>query len=278
MATIFAGSADRGSARTPALYVFGAAAVLAGAFNLIWGDFATDWQPIQAFGDHVPGRALLAYFTALWLIVAGLALFGRRTRRAGAIGLAIVYGIFAVFWLPRFYWVLHLIGFKLSPIIGVFDGLGQQVALVAAAAIAYASMMAGAREGDAVLLRVARIAFGLCALIFGVAHFTGTSQVASLVPHWMPLGGAFWAIVTGVGFALSGIAIATGWFGIFGARLLALMLAVFSAFVWLPMLFRFPHAHAAWGGNAYNLAIVAAAWIVAERIGNRQGRRNVFPV
>jgi|HubBroStandDraft_4_1064222.scaffolds.fasta_scaffold00003_256 uncharacterized membrane protein len=244
--------------------VFALASIAAGAINLVWGDFATDWQPIQAFGDHVVGRAFLAYLTALWLVVAGAALLGPRTQRAGAAGLAAVYGIFAIFWLPRLYFVPHLLGFNLPRIIGVLDGLGQQLILVAAAVLTYASLTtaAGAREPASAAL--ARVTFGLCAVIFGVAHFTGTSDVVPLVPHWMPFGGTFWAIVTGTGFILSGVAIVTRWFGAPAARLLALMLAIFSAVVWVPQLFRFTHEQAAWGGNAYNLAAVAAAWIVAD--------------
>jgi uncharacterized membrane protein len=245
-------------------YVLGLASIAAGAINLVWGDFATDWQPIQAFGDHVPGRAILAYLTAAWLIIAGAALFGQRTRRAGAAGLAAVYAVFAIFWLSRLRFVPHVLGFKLPIIIGILDGAGQQLILVAAAVITYVSLTiaVGARESAPAML--ARVTFGLCVVIFGVAHFTGTSDVVPLVPTWMPFGATFWAIVTGAGFILSGTAIVTGWYGALGARLLALMLAIFSAVVWVPQLFRFTHDQAAWGGNAYNLAAVAAAWIVAS--------------
>ena len=118
--------------------VFGLASIAAGAINLVWGDFATDWQPILAFGDHVAGRAFFAHLTAVWL-VAGAALLWPRTRHAGAIGLAIVYGMFASFWLPRLYYVPHFFGFNVPRIVGVLDGLGQQLILVAAAVIAYAS-------------------------------------------------------------------------------------------------------------------------------------------
>lgn len=244
--------------------MFALTSIAAGVINLVWGDFATDWQPIQAFGDHVAGRAFLAYLTAVWLVVAGAALLVPRTRRAGAAGLAAVYGIFAIFWLPRLYFVPHFFGFDVPRIIGVLDGLGQQLILVAAAVITYVSLTTdvGAREPAPATL--ARVTFGLCAVIFGVAHFTGTSDVAPLVPHWMPFGGTFWAIVTGTGFILSGVAIVTQFFGALAARLLALMLAIFSAAVWVPQLFRFTHDQAAWGGNAYNLAAVAAAWIVAD--------------
>jgi len=230
---------------------------------VLWGDFATDWQPVQAFGDHVPGRTFLAYATAIWLIVSGAALLRARTRRAGALGLAIVYSVFAIFWLPRLYYVPHFFGFNLPRLIGVLDGLGQQVILVAAATMVYQLQPAGNAREEPMLGSIAPIAFGLSTIAFGVAHFTGLASVAPLVPAWLPFGAGFWAIVTGVAFILSGVAIVTRWLAALGARLLALMLAIFSLLVWLPQLFKFPHEQAAWGGNAYNLAAVGAALIVA---------------
>jgi len=245
-------------------YVFAAAAISAGLCNLVWGDFATNWQPTQAFGDHVPGRTFLAYLTALWLVVAGAALLREQTRRAGALGLAIVYGTFAVFWLPRLYYVPHFLGFNLPLLIGVLDGLGQQVILIAAAIVVYVLQTRSNANHEPMPARIARIAFGLSTIVFGVAHFTGRASVTPLVPAWIPLGANFWAIVTGAGFILSGVAISTRWLAALGARLLALMLAIFSLLVWLPQLFRFTHDQSAWGGNAYNLAAVGAALIIAD--------------
>lgn len=145
----------------------------------------------------------------------------------------------------------------------MLDGLGQQLILVAAAVITYVSLTAAVGAREPPLAALARVTFGLCAVIFGIAHFTEASAVVPLVPRWMPFGGSFWAIVTGTGFILSGVAIVIRWCGAPAARLLTLMLAIFSVVVWVPQLFRFTHDQAAWGGNAYNLAAVAAAWIVA---------------
>jgi hypothetical protein len=41
------------------------------------------------------------------------------------------------------------------------------------------------------------------------------------------------------------------------------MLLVFSAFTLVPALFAYPHLQQVWGGNTYNVAAVAAAWIFA---------------
>jgi surface polysaccharide O-acyltransferase-like enzyme len=85
----------------------------------------------------------------------------------------------------------------------------------------------------------------------------------------MPFGGVFWAVLTGIAFVIAGLAILSGIRDVLAARLLALMLLVFSAFVLTPMIFALPRNHVAWGGNAYNLAAVGAAWIVADWLTTR---------
>jgi uncharacterized membrane protein len=260
----------RGAVSDLGVYVYGVAAVAAGIINLIWGDFATDWQPIQAFGDHVPGRELYAYITAVWLVVGGAAIMWRRTARAGAAALAIVYFIFAVFWLPRFYWVPHILGFRISPLFGVLDGLGEQLILAAAGVMVWAARAADSSSSVPKAPRVARLAFGLCSVIFGLVHFTSLQIVVALVPKWLPPGREFWAMVTGTGFVLAGVAILSGVQDVLGSRLLTLMLIVFSALVLAPQIFVFPHDHEAWGGNAFNLAAAGAAWIVADSLASHR--------
>jgi hypothetical protein len=45
------------------IYLLAFATVVAGLFDLMWGDFDSAHQPIQAFGDHIPGREVMAYIT-----------------------------------------------------------------------------------------------------------------------------------------------------------------------------------------------------------------------
>jgi uncharacterized membrane protein YphA (DoxX/SURF4 family) len=87
-----------------------------------------------------------------------------------------------------------------------------------------------------------------------------------MVPKWMPLGGGFWAILSGIAFILAGIAILSGILDVLAARLLALMLLVFSVLVLAPGALARSHNHVAWGSNGYNLAAVGAVWILAESI------------
>jgi uncharacterized membrane protein YphA (DoxX/SURF4 family) len=248
--------------------VYAAGSIAAGVLDLIWGEFEAAHQPIQALGDHIPGREILAYIAAIWLVAGGAAILWRRTVRQGALALAAIYFIFAVFWLPRFYTAPHALGFRIPLLIGLLAGVSQQLILVAAAAIVHASLSRAPF--------LIRWTFGLSSIASGLAHLTGVRAVAAMVPKWMPFGGDFWAILTGIAFVLAGVAILSGILDALAARLLALMLFVFSVLVLAPRPFSAPGNHIVWGSNAYNLAAVGAAWIFSEWIANRRRERREF--
>lgn len=253
------------------LYTYSAGSIAAGILDLIWREFERAHQPIQGLGDHIPGREILACIAAMWLVAGGAAILWRRTTRAGAVALAGIYLVFALFWLPRFYTAPHVLGFRTGVVIGLLAGVGQQAILIAAAVIVYASLTRRGPDSTYGMSLALRCAFGLSSIDFGLAHMTGTQAVSSMVPKWMPLGGEFWAILTGCDFVLGGIAILTGILDVLAARLLALMLLVFSALVLAPGALAQPHNHVRWGSNAYNLAAVGAYLICAGSIVTRRG-------
>src|SRR5258707_8815936 len=90
-----------------AVWFYGLATVATGILDIVWGAFEASHQPIQAFGRHIPGQQVLAYIAGVWLVAAGLAILWRRTARIGAAGSVLIYSIFALLWLPRFYVVPH---------------------------------------------------------------------------------------------------------------------------------------------------------------------------
>jgi hypothetical protein len=251
------------------VYVYGIASIAAGILDLIWGEFESAHQPIQAWGDHIPGVTIFAYIAALWLIAGGAAMLWRNSERFGAAALAILYGIFTGFPLPRLYTAPHVFGHRPAVYIGVFVGVGQQLILFVAAAVLYASLsLRGSLSPRAAL--IARWTFGLCIVDFGLAHLVAVPIVAPFVPKWMPLGGTFWTVLTGIAFMLAGLAIVSGMLDVLAARLLGLMLLIFSLLLLTPKIFATPHNHVAWGANAYNLTAVGAAWIVAEWLAIRR--------
>lgn len=87
-----------------------------------------------------------------------------------------------------------------------------------------------------------------------------------MVPAWISPGQRFWAIATGAAHLLAGISIVSGIQAILASRLLTAMLVIFGALVWARSIFAAPHEHVAWAGNAINLALIGAAWMVADSI------------
>lgn len=233
-------------------HVFGAAAIIFGIAGLVWGDFATNWQPVRS----VPYHTALAYLAALSLLVVGVAVQSRRSARAGLLVLAFWYAVFAAFWAPRV--------ILLPRIAGTWSGFSEQFFLVVAAMMSYVTLADAESRSTDVVLRVGRMLFGLCVISFGVVHFEALKQTADMVPGWLPPNQRFWAGATGVAHLLAGIAILAGIQTLLAARLLTAMFVVFGLLVWLPRLVAHPAMHNVWGGNAMNLAAAGAAWIVAD--------------
>ena len=55
------------------------------------------------------------------------------------------------------------------------------------------------------------------------------------------------------------------------------MLLTFSLLALLPNVLAHPHAHAAWGVNAYNLAAIAAVWIYAQWLASHRRSAAIAP-
>jgi uncharacterized membrane protein YphA (DoxX/SURF4 family) len=235
--------------------VFGVAAMAFGIIALIWRDFATVWHPVPA---DVPHRVILVYVTAILLLAGGAAVQWRRTLRPGLVLLAILYLLTACLWLPR------VIGYP--QLIGTWSGFAQQFCLTVAAMTVYAMAAPLDAPWAQPLARAGRVLFGLCAISFGIAHFLALPQTAELVPAWLPLGQRFWGIATGVVFVLAGISMLAGIYAMLSAVVLTVMLASFGLLIWLPSAIRHPHEHIVWAGNTINLAVTAAAWMMAEAL------------
>ena len=106
------------------IWFYGLATIITGILDLVWGAFEASHQPIKAMGRHIPGEHVLAYIAGAWLVAAGLAILSRRNARMGAAGSAIIYLIFAFFWIPRFYVMTHMFGFGIGVVVFV---LGESV-------------------------------------------------------------------------------------------------------------------------------------------------------
>jgi uncharacterized membrane protein YphA (DoxX/SURF4 family) len=235
-------------------HAYGLAAVAFGIVTFVWHDF-NNWQQIQALGN-VPHREILVYIAAAIEIFGGVAIQWPRTARAGAFALGFIYLVFALLWVPRI---------VAEP--RVFDRWGnffEQFSLVSGALIIYGSLSPSDSQRPATAARLGYVFFGLCVVSFTVEQLVYLSGTASFVPKWIPPGQMFWAIATTIAFALAAIALLLGPSALLASRLLTGMLMGFGLLVWLPAPFFDPHKMINWAGNAQNLAITGAAWIVAD--------------
>ena len=240
--------------------VYGLAAIVLGVLGLTSGDFASVWQPVPA---GLPGRTALAYVVAAVFLLAGAAIQWRRTAAYAAVALAALYALGAL--------LLHLPRVVLHPLVfGAWLGVAEQVALVAGGMLAYAST-AGIAPGPAArLFQIGRLTFGVCLVVFGLAHFVYLAITASTVPKWIPPGQTFWAVATGAAHLAAGAAILAGRLDRLAARLLTAMFIGFGLLVHLPSVFKEPGSHMNWAANAVNLALIGAAWTLADAITARE--------
>jgi hypothetical protein len=246
------------------VWFYGMATVATGILDIVWGAFEASHQPIRSFGQHISGQQVLAYIAGVWLVAAGMAILWRRTARIGAAGSAMIYLIFALFWLPRFYVVPHTLGFHISILIFVLGGFAQQLLLAAPGVMVYADASSDPvwRERQVI---AARWMLGLPPIVFGLGHLINVQAILRFVPHWVPFG-SFWTVLTGIAFVLAGSAIVTGIRDVLAARLLMLMLFLFELMVEIPPVVVQPHNQVAWGGALYNLVAIGACWIFVESV------------
>ncbi len=233
--------------------VFGLGLIALGIVCLAFRDFDFGQSVPQDF----PARLPLAYAAALFMILAGTALQWPRTLRPGAAALAIYFGLVVVVVMDGRIIVAHYREF------GTYNSIASQVAVAAAALIIYAGTLQG--SGRAVrLIRGGQVVFGICALLFGAAHFVFMNLTAPLVPKWLPPSQEFWGYATGIFHLAGGVAVLTGIQARLAACLLTLMYACFTPLVHLPLAMAQPGNHFVWSENALNIILVGVAWVVAD--------------
>jgi uncharacterized membrane protein YphA (DoxX/SURF4 family) len=236
--------------------VYGAGVIALALVCFVWGGF----DPGQPVPESFPNRALLASVAAALMLVAGAAVEWRRTTAWGAAVLAAYYGLIVVILMNGSVVLAHYAEF------GSYSGAAEQLAIAAAALIIYAESAAIDARRTAHLVRVGQLAFGICAVLFGGAHFFYMNLTAPLVPHWLPPSQEFWAWATGLGHIAAGVAILAGVQARLAAVLLTAMYASFTPLVHLPMLVADPASHMNWAENALNVALTGAAWVVADSL------------
>ena len=247
--------------------VYGLGVIALAAVCLGWGGF----DPGQPVPGTFPGRTGLALAAAAFMLAAGAAVEWRRTAAWGAAALATYYALVVVIWMNGRVVLAHSAEF------GAYSGAAEQLAIAAGGLIVCAGSARIEAKLAARLTRLGQAVFGLCAILFGGAHFFYMSLTAPLVPKWLPPTQEFWAYATGIGHIAAGVAILAGVQGRLAAILLTVMFACFGLLVHAPMAVADPSSHMIWAENALNLALTGVAWVVADSF-SRPRRRPGDPV
>lgn len=241
--------------------VFGLGLVAMGLVCLAWGKF----DPGQAVPKTLPDRAVFAYAAAAFMAISGAALFWRRTEAWGAAALAAYFAVVVVILMDGRGVIAHYTEF------GSYSNVAEQLAIAAAALIVFGVSAKIDPARSAHLVRKGQVIFGICAVLFGGAHFFYTNLTVPLVPKWLPPNQVFWAYATGIGHIAAGLAIISGVQARLGAILLTIMYASFTPLVHVPILLADHAAYFNWTENALNIALTGAAWVVADSLA-RPGR------
>jgi len=232
-----------------ALYASGA--ILLGIVTIYFGDFAMQWQPVpKGIGMHQP----LVWLSGALLVIGGAAILSRKWERAGALLLTVFYG----FWVVA----LHLpIAFASAGHIGAWNGPAESL-LMTTGGLALLSASAGPMRITMAL--TARLLAGVCALVFGLAHFNYIDFTASMVPAWIPPSQVFWAWATGAGHFAAGVALVSGIQSRLAATLLAGMMASFVVLLHIPRVIANPEQHVEWIMLAVSSSLTGSVWLVRK--------------
>lgn len=236
--------------------VYGLGVMAVGMTCLAFGSF----DPGQPMPENFPARTTLPYALGAFMFLAAAAVEWRRTAAWGAAALTVYYALFVVILMNGRVLLTHYAIFV------TYEDLAMQLAIAVGGLIIYATTARIDAALAARLTRLGRLVFGLCVLVFGGAHFVYMNFTAPLVPKWLPPTQEFWAYATGVGFVAAGLAILTGVQARVAAILMTAMLVSFGLLVNGRMLLADHSSHWNWTESAVNLAVVGAAWVVADSL------------
>jgi uncharacterized membrane protein len=239
--------------------VYGLGIVALAVVALALGNF----DPGQPVPKALPYRAALAFAAGGFMLIAGAAVLWRRTVAWGAAALTAYYWLIVVLLLDGRSVVRNATQYL------AYSNTAGQVAIATGALLVFAGHARIDPVLAARLTRVGQLVFGVCALLFGGAHFLYMNLTAPLVPKWLPPSQEFWGYATGVAHIAAGLAILSGIQARLAAILLTVMFAAFTPLVHLPMLLGDPTNPGILSENAANLVLTGVAWVVADSLARR---------
>jgi len=229
-------------------YIYALANIALGIFTFIWRD-------INSL-NLTHGRHAIVFLIATLQVLSGLAILwpGRSetsATRYGALTLIIIYIAIGLTTIP---FIL-----KNPRVYANWGEFFYQLALAVGALILFAQA-----ANKPTLARIGVIAFALCNISFALEQYEFLAGTASLVPHWIPLSGIFWAWATTVFFVLAAIGLLTGILARLAAQLDTVMLILFALLSLLPVVIANPHSFFRSTELIETFLTAASAWVVAD--------------
>jgi len=232
--------------RQVATIVAGLLLIYLGILNIVWRDSLLTWQPTP---EGASWKIPFAYASGVIMIVSGVGVLLPQWRTKGAMLGAAWIGLWALLLhLPRF-----AIAHDTASLLGVGEASGNALGI---------ATLAGRFDTNQ-RAKLLRIAFGLCLVIFALAHFVYADFTAQMVPAWLPqrLGLAY---LTGAIHALTGACLLAGIRVRLAATIEAMMMSSFVLLVHIPGVAAAPHDRMQLTMLGMASLLTTAAWLVAS--------------
>lgn len=224
---------------------YGLGAVGLGVLGFVVDDFALQWQPVPA---GLAFRTELAWLSAGLLVAGGVIAIWKRTSAAGLLALGLMYGV----------WVLVL---HVPTALPKADQVASWNAVAEALGLSLGGLIGWAALARPDLAPIGRRLFGLCPVIFALAHFGYAKFTAAMVPAWLPAP-LFWAWFTGACHLAGGLALIAGVRTRLAATLLATMYGAFALVLHMPRVVAAPDQRIEWTMLFIAVSLAGAAWLV----------------
>jgi len=248
--------------------LFAASLAALGVVNLACARSTDAFLPVIPW---VPASPWLGWLTGSSLIAAGISILANFGARVAATFTGILFLLCDL--------ALQISRVAASPWdVGVRTGAFETVILGCSALILAGTLHPG---GEAIrpweravnsLIFSARYLFAGSAIVFGLDHYLVFGLIVSLVPHWIPGGGEFWANLTAIAFIAAGLSIATGWFDKWAAAMMGLMFLLWFLVLHAPRVVSYPRSHDPdeWSSAFIALGISGGSWILAASISEKK--------
>jgi len=251
--------------------LFGIAILTFGVQNLVWSRVGEATVPIIPW---VPAQPWLAYVTGIALIAAGICMGANFRAQLAAV---LTGTLFLVCDL-----LLQVSKVAASPLdVGIRTTAFETLAMCSSAWVLAGILPAAANYSgrwEGLTNRLAKLGlflFAISSVIFGIDHFLVLGIIASLIPHWIPGSGLFWAYLTGLAFIAAGVSFgANRIFRFAGAAMLGIMFMLWFLVLHGPRVLSYPRSQNPheWSSAFIALAMCGGSWICAGTVTDLRSR------